>query len=68
MHRKYRCMRCGFEWQGRRVLTDDDGRHRWYNDPPLHGGMTECVKCFNIYVEWVNAREILKALGEYWRE
>ena len=61
-------MRCGFEWEGRRVLTDDNGRRQRYVDPPLGGGMTECIKCFNIYVEWVNAREVLDALGEYWNE
>lgn len=67
---KYRCMKCGFEWSGYRVLWDEEtgmgemSRH--------HGGrgMTECPKpnCKNIYVEWVNWEEIRKALGRYWEE
>lgn len=30
-------------------------------------GMTECPRCGNIHVEWVNAKAFLESLGEYWK-
>mgnify|MGYP001606453591 FL=1 len=62
-------MRCGFEWEGKRLLLDDGGNPHRFKDEPLRGGMTECwawPKCKSIYVEWVNWVEILGALGRYW--
>ena len=62
-------MKCNFKWEGYRVLKDEEtGEVQKYVDAPLRGGMTECPKCLHIYVEWVNAREVLKALGRYWEE
>jgi hypothetical protein len=67
MNRKYRCVSCSFEWEGYRVLKDlDTGKVRRFQDPPMRGGMTECPKCLNLYVEWMNALEILGKLGKYW--
>lgn len=69
MNRKYKCMTCGHSWEGRRLMTGEDGKAYRYTDPPLRGGMTECVlhpKCKSLYVEWVNADEVLAALGRYW--
>lgn len=74
MKRKYRCMSCGFEWEGWRRLwhrctmqCDPDcpmeDKPITYQDPPLRGGMTECPKCEGLYVEWVNYKEILGKLG-----
>jgi len=62
-------MACGFEWAGKRLLLDQGGNPHRFTDPPLRGGMTDCwnfPKCRSIYVEWVNANEVLAALGNYW--
>lgn len=68
MHRKYRCLKCGHEWAGHRLEIDErTGRRFFYRDEPLRGGMTWCVKCQHGYVEWLNWREILDALGPYWK-
>ncbi len=62
-------MKCDFSWEGYRVLKDlDTGEVEKFIDKSLSGGMTECPKYLHIYVEWVNAREILKKLGRYWEE
>ena len=81
MNRKYRCMKCRFQWEGWRVLWHECltigpwkcptpcpkvGTGKRYRDAPLRGGMTECPKCKSLYVDWVNARQGLKALGSYW--
>jgi Zn finger protein HypA/HybF involved in hydrogenase expression len=40
-------------------------RHRFERAKP---GPTGCPKCGSDYVEWLNAREVLKALGTYWKD
>ena len=65
-----RCMKCGFEWSGYRVLWDEEtGLGQKYTD---HGGrgMTECPRpqCKSLYVELLNWEEIRKALGRYWEK
>lgn len=62
---QYRCMRCGFKWEGYRVLWDDKGNGHRYNQNGGRG-MTECPSCKNIYVEWVNWEQVRVALGRYW--
>jgi hypothetical protein len=65
---KYRCMKCGFEWSGYRVLWDEEtGMGQQYRHNGARG-MTECPrpKCKNTYVEWVNWDEVRVALGRYW--
>lgn len=67
---QYRCMKCGFSWAGYRVLWDEEsGMGQMYKNPGGRG-MTECpqVRCKNIYVEWINSKEVLNALGEYWKD
>lgn len=65
---RYRCVKCRFEWEGYRVLWDEEsGLGETYRQ---HGGRgpTECPqhKCKNLYVEWLNWEEIRVALGRYW--
>ena len=66
-------MTCGYAWEGKRALRVEDrhGRVRIYRfqDEPLRGGMTDCwLNPEHMYVEWVNAVEILAALGRYWED
>lgn len=66
MHRKYRCMECGHEWEGKRLLLDMGGNPHRFADKPLRGGMTECImfpQCRSIYVDWTNHVEVLAALA-----
>ena len=62
---KYRCMRCRFEWVGYRVLPDKD-RVYWRYDDHQGRGMTDCPKCHNMYVEWLNWEEIRRTMGKEW--
>lgn len=65
---KYKCMKCGFEWSGYRVLWDEESGLGQMIREGGGRGMTECPKpkCKNIYVEWVNWEEVRIALGRYW--
>lgn len=59
---KYECWRCKFRWEGYRVLPDEHGvYYRIYN--PGGRGPTDCPKCHNMYVTWLNWEETRKALG-----
>lgn len=65
---KYRCMKCGFAWEGYSVLWDEESGLGHISKHHGGRGMTECPqrKCKNLYVEWINWPEIQKALGRYW--
>lgn len=65
---KYRCMRCGLKWSGYRVLWDEKTGQGYRYDQHGGRGPTECPKCKNIYVEWVNWEQIRVALGRYWEQ
>lgn len=76
MDSKFRCMKCGFQWAGYTLMWHWCSmycplwcpRNGKRGPQRPGGGMTECPKCANIYVEWVNWKEKLESLGRYWEE
>ena len=62
---EYRCMRCGFRWSGYRFYQDEDGVYHRYHEHQGRG-MTDCPKCKNMYVEWLNWQKIRRAMGKDW--
>ena len=79
MECEFRCQGCNFYWRGYRVMyhrcvevglgrcTPYPCRWNMRKTEKMPGpGMTECPRCAHIYVDWINAREFLESLGDYW--
>lgn len=76
---EYRCQGCNHYWVGYRVFWHrcvEVGLGACPQPCPQKGkrsgkisgpGPTECPRCFeSLYVDWINAREVLDSMGDYW--
>ena len=68
---RYKCLRCGLEWSGYRILYHECVTVNIFGKVcpmpcPLEGkpsgplpgyGMTACPRCAHLYVDWINYKK-----------
>lgn len=71
MECEYKCQKCRFYWVGYRVMyhrcvdvglarCEPGCKFNMRRSAKMPGpGMTECPRCAHIYVDWINAAEVL---------